>query len=621
MLNQVIKKISFLTLLLFACSLIHAQEICDNGIDDDADGLIDLNDEDCNCISLIESSLIPNPSFEEMTCCPNANEMLHCAVNWIQASAATSDYVHACEGYLGNNSIPAVAPLPFPDGEGAVGFRDGQQFAGWDYKEYVGACLTEAMEVGVTYRLDFFVGFQNNISGSMEFDMAFFGSTNCNNLPFGGNNFNIGCPVNAGNYTQLTQQTVSGNNAWVNVVVEFVADQPYEVIVLGPSCELNPFWMQDPYFYVDRLAFEEVGAFGIPFDNVSGTICQNNLVLSINEELGNTYQWYLDGVAIIGETDPSITLTTDDSEGTYLVVITTPDGCSSSKEYDLLIPPYYAPIDVGICENEFFIVGTDSINQSGYYELTIPAMDGCDSIVQLTLDVEPNTYSFLKDTFCEGNTYVLHDLSTEEPGLYEINIPNLAGCDSIIELELSTIPLGTGVIFNDPIEVMLGEFIDLAPAFYDPRLIYFNWYDVSNILFAETLVVEDFQPVDNTTLFLESSDQYGCDVIDTVEIRVDKSNIQVYIPNAFSPDGNGINDFFKYYETIALQEVEAFAVFNRWGAEVYREENIVEHLTFRGWDGQFKGKDAAVGVYAYYIKAVFLDGNEKIFEGDVTLFR
>ncbi len=75
-----LKAISIVGFMIFFWPLAMSQEICDNAIDDDADSLVDLNDPDCKCESLLPSSLIPNPSFEEMTCCPIENERLDCAV-------------------------------------------------------------------------------------------------------------------------------------------------------------------------------------------------------------------------------------------------------------------------------------------------------------------------------------------------------------------------------------------------------------------------------------------------------------------------------------------------------------------------------------------------------------
>ena len=66
-----------------------AQEVCDNAIDDDGDGLVDYNDDECKCDGTVPTSLIPNPSFEELTCCPVSKDQLECAVGWVQASECT----------------------------------------------------------------------------------------------------------------------------------------------------------------------------------------------------------------------------------------------------------------------------------------------------------------------------------------------------------------------------------------------------------------------------------------------------------------------------------------------------------------------------------------------------
>lgn len=612
---------AFLLFLSLISAQATAQEICDNAIDDDGDGLIDLNDDDCTCNSLLPSSLIPNPSFEEMTCCPTANAMLNCAVDWIQASAPTTDYVHTCGGYLGNTSIPAYAPLPFPDGNGGVGFRDGQAQAGNNYKEYVGACLTQPMETGVTYRLDFFVGFRDNVPGSQGFKIAVFAATQCSDLPFGGNNNSVGCPANTGNYVQLGETYVSGSNEWVNVVFEFTADQPYEVIVLGPSCSANPYYYLDPYFYVDRLTLAESTAFGTPFESVTGSICNNDLLLQIAEEAGHSYQWYQDGVAMIGETNPSLLLTAlNNTEGTYLVVITTPDGCFLSREYDLRIPPYYDTATASICEMEFYLWGTDTLTQAGIYETLFEATDGCDSIAQLILEVRENSYAIVRDTFCAGEPYSFYDIATTEEGTYETSISNAAGCDSIIRLELTGIGTGTGVELPDFLLLDLGKTIDLAPDYYDPIFDLFYWYDNHGNILSNTLTVPMYQPTQTTTVYFQASNEVGCSDVDSLTVRV-IPDYSLYIPNVFSPDDNGINDFFTCYAPISLEKIISFSVFDRWGNLVFFEDQISGAGPYKGWDGTFNGASAPQGVYAYMIRALFLNGTEKVFSGDVTLLR
>lgn len=609
--------------MLLSGTALMGQEICNNAIDDDGDGLIDLNDEDCLCEAIVPSSLIPNPSFEDQSCCPTENARLDCANGWIQASAATSDYVHTCGGFLGNSSIPAVAPLPFPDGEGGVGFRDGQEIVGPNYKEYVGACLLEPMVIGETYRLDFFVGFQADVPGSMELDLALFGSSDCRNLPFGNGDFDIGCPLNAGGYELLNQVNVRGNGEWVNVNLEFTADQAYEVIVFGPKCEDNPSFRSDPYFYLDGLSLANVNDFGLPLSGVTGSICEEGLTFSFTDDPTFTYQWYRNGIAIIGETSSSLTLTImDDLEGVFEVAVNTPQGCTLSQGFEVEVPPYYEAVNAGICDNEVYVVGDQEVTEPGYQEIQLVAADGCDSIVQLTLEVFPTSSSnILNDTICEGDIYQLYDIETTIPGTYETTIPNVFGCDSLITVDLFVRPPGQGLELGDDITIELGEEIDLKPAFVDPSYVSFIWTDVFGTALGSQSILPGLRPFSDSLFFLSVVDRFGCGTIDSIQILVDKSNIKLFVPNIFSPNLDGANDNFRFYAPPILARVENFRIFNRWGGLVYEEELIKSPQSFKGWNGQFNGREADQGVYVYSFDAIFIDGTTEFVSGGVTLIR
>ena len=181
----------FLLLLLSGSSAVFSQEICDNGIDDDMDGLIDIQDTvDCKCNFIANSggsttisSLIPNPSFENRSCCPSSYSQLNCANVWIQASSATSDYFNTC-GFIGYApTYGQNPPLPLPNGNGYVGFIDN----GSSYKEYVGACLSDTMHAGTNYTIQFNMAYS---SGNLTYPISIFGSSSCLNLPF----TTSGCP-------------------------------------------------------------------------------------------------------------------------------------------------------------------------------------------------------------------------------------------------------------------------------------------------------------------------------------------------------------------------------------------------------------------------------------------
>jgi gliding motility-associated-like protein len=93
----------------------------------------------------------------------------------------------------------------------------------------------------------------------------------------------------------------------------------------------------------------------------------------------------------------------------------------------------------------------------------------------------------------------------------------------------------------------------------------------------------------------------------------------VYIPNIFSPNGDGINDQFVVNTTLTISKFE-MQVFDRWGDLVYDGHDVA-----RGWDGTAKGQPQNPGVYVYWIKMDFINGKgemeQKLWSGDVSLLR
>ena len=285
-------------------SLVFAQfEICDNGIDDDNDSLIDLNDDDCDCVVVEPISLIPNPSFEDMECCPSDRSQLDCATDWIQASEPTTDYINTC-GWFGWEQFPP--PTPIPDGNGIMGFRDGRVRGNNDgepqWKEYAGACLTNPLLADSTYRFQFDVGFVNN-QVSPPINISFFGTTDCVNLPFGVGNQAFGCPTNGPNWVKLGDVAVSGNNGnvWVNTFIETTPDEDIYAIAIGPDCPavISPVSL---YYFFDNLILADIELFDLLISE-STHPCNSDYNLSVPNNPEFEYQWYKEGIAVVGETN------------------------------------------------------------------------------------------------------------------------------------------------------------------------------------------------------------------------------------------------------------------------------------------------------------------------------
>jgi gliding motility-associated-like protein len=411
------------------------EEICDNAIDDDDDGLIDLNDPDCECQVIEPISLIPNPSFEDMDCCPGDRSQLYCASGWIQASEPTTDYLHTC-GWMGWTDFPP--PLPFPDGQGAMGFRDGRVRQNTDpernWKEYAGACLLSPLEAGVTYRFEFYVGFVN-IESSPPIDITFFGTTDCDNLPFGENNVAFGCPTNGSGWMELGSSMVSGGlgNKWVKTSIEVTPEETITAIAIGPECAP----IQTPvssYYFFDNLLLADVQSFEFLVSEISHP-CEEGFLLEVPENPDLSYQWYRHGIALLGETLPQLSQMY--GEGTYQVkILDGDDFCRVTIGYVHEIPVFTKEIYRTICKEDVYIFGYNLLNESGFYVDTFQSVNNCDSIVSLNLNVLGINADTISAKIFEGESYAVGHLKYDTEGDHLSNLTSAFGCDSLVLLHL-----------------------------------------------------------------------------------------------------------------------------------------------------------------------------------------
>ena len=416
-------------------SLVFAQfEICDNGIDDDNDSLIDLNDDDCDCVVVEPISLIPNPSFEDMECCPSDRSQLDCATDWIQASEPTTDYINTC-GWFGWEQFPP--PTPIPDGNGIMGFRDGRVRGNNDgepqWKEYAGACLTNPLLADSTYRFQFDVGFVNN-QVSPPINISFFGTTDCVNLPFGVGNQAFGCPTNGPNWVKLGDVAVSGNNGnvWVNTFIETTPDEYIYAIAIGPDCTavISPASL---YYFFDNLILADIELFDLLISE-STHPCNSDYNLSVPNNPEFEYQWYKEGIALVGET--SSELTNNYGEGNYQVVIIDDESCRVSSEFEYAIPVFEEPITIAICEGESYLFNGENLTTSGMYLDTLKDENGCDIIVPLELEIIGEKTDTLDAIILEGENFEIGEYSFSEEGEYPLTFMSSQGCDSLVLLSL-----------------------------------------------------------------------------------------------------------------------------------------------------------------------------------------
>lgn len=108
---------------------------------------------------------------------------------------------------------------------------------------------------------------------------------------------------------------------------------------------------------------------------------------------------------------------------------------------------------------------------------------------------------------------------------------------------------------------------------------------------------------------------------DTIPIG-DETETHVYIPNIFSPNGDGTNDLFQIQAPVGYQVmITRFFIFDKRGINVYTRYNMPVAPSEDWWDGSYKHFTMSPGVFAYYLEVQFSDGKRKTFKGNVTLVR
>ncbi len=127
-------------------------------------------------------------------------------------------------------------------------------------------------------------------------------------------------------------------------------------------------------------------------------------------------------------------------------------------------------------------------------------------------------------------------------------------------------------------------------------------------------------PSVNITYHATAVNQGGCKAEDEITIHIFCSQGNLYMPNTFSPNGDGANDVF-FPRGKGIQGVKRLVVFNRWGNLIYQKSNFSINDAGAGWDGKFNGQPANADVYAYQIDVICVDGELFSFKGDIALIR
>jgi gliding motility-associated-like protein len=294
-----------------------------------------------------------------------------------------------------------------------------------------------------------------------------------------------------------------------------------------------------------------------------------------------------------GDTTQSITGL---GAGDYDVLISDAKGCMASGSITLNQPEAFS-IGFEVSQPDCFTneVGNITVLQSGGVLPVRYSKDGINyqsSPIYTDLSAGSYTITALDANDCEAKEIILINVAID----VDVNL----GVDQII------MPGDTSTI----------EALVNVP--YD-SLASITWSGLMNPN-CPTCLTQFVAPIITTAYTVSVSNAQGCTDLDSMIVFVQR-NIDIYVPNVFSPNGDGINDHLLISAGADVEEIEAFTIFDRWGNMIYLNEHFLPNDPSEGWDGKRKGVALNHGVYAYKMMAKFADGRSEIRYGDVTLLR
>lgn len=377
--------------------------------------------------------------------------------------------------------------------------------------------------------------------------------------------------------------------------------------------------------------------------------------------LPSAINWYETATGTFLGTGDSIEVTPGVTT-TYTAEVLLCDGTTYSDEVTVTIStPYDIAIDVQniVCNGDnnawidvdvtgntnpvTYLWSTGSVEDSiydlgpGVYSVTIQEEDGCAIVQEITI-TEPaelllDTVSTVDVTCFGGNDGVVilnadggvqpyifsydgvnwqtdSNFIAMEAGLYTFFVKDANGCTvsflNVIVDEPDPIAVDAGPNFT----IEYGSSVVLQGTTSVSPVVSIVWEPEEGLSCTDCMQ-PTAQPTFNTTYYITITDADGCTAIDSVNVWV---NIDFNVPNAFTPNGDGLNDVFNIQTDLLISY--NISIYNRWGELVFTSADIT-----KGWDGNVGEKPQEIGTYLYFIESVTTLNTPIAKTGTITLLR
>ncbi len=424
------------------------------------------------------------------------------------------------------------------------------------------------------------------ILGTTNFEPAICHGTTTGKLIF---SIDQGTPPLSFVYTNIVDTSITGegrtelldnnviNNVPAGMYRIYVSDNFGNDVVMLQS-------VSEPSSITSDFVPSEYGAYNISC-HVANGLPDGTLMISVQGGVAPyDYTW---------NTGHSSMTITELAAGEYVVTITDYVGCNVAQSFTLEEPPLLE-LDV---------------------DFRNPSCDGFESgeveILSAQGGTAPYTYAINGSAFNQGALF--EDLVE---GDYKVEIKDSNDCLSAISSTI-TAPQIPIITLENRLSILLGDSIYIDPVLNDIDIIQVNWTGPEGLTCTDCLTPYA-RNYNDGFYTLEVTSRDDCVTSHDLLINVEKRR-RVLSANVFTPNGDGINDVLILTGGVEVQFISQWIVFDKWGNVLFSQNDFLPNRREAAWDGHLNGKKLPSGLYTWYAKVQYLDGEAIDHSGDVTL--
>lgn len=316
------------------------------------------------------------------------------------------------------------------------------------------------------------------------------------------------------------------------------------------------------------------------------TICSQTAAYLIASG-GVQYSWT--PIALVGNPNQQGTIAYPQTPQYFYVLVTDANGCKNTDSvYVNILYPFSVqfPKDTCVCLGSIMTLSINDTSSVPHYYVWSPLTGIIGGTTGFNISASPYSNITYTVIVSDGQCYA-------DTGKIQLCVNPIPSIDA-----------------GPNQQMLLGESVQLSGVGTGQ----FTWSPDTSLSCA-TCQKTQASPMQTTQYTASVIDSNGCTNKDSMMVYVVCSDQVIYIPNAFSPDGDEVNPEFKIYGT-GIKELVFLRIYNRWGEKVFETEDLS-----KGWDGTHRGKLQEPGVYVYYMEAVCTTGQTIAKQGNISLIR